>query len=69
MYDETLKLVDDQEIIVKRLKVKQIKDGKIKGKTFGDGFSYPGWSQELGSEKKMEGMGKMEKRAIKGWGR
>ncbi|ERN10858.1 hypothetical protein AMTRI_Chr09g19730 [Amborella trichopoda] len=50
MYDVTWKLVDDLGIIVKRLKVKQMKDGKIKGETFGDGFSDPGWSRELGSE-------------------
>eukprot|EP00252_Welwitschia_mirabilis_P015610 TRINITY_DN3445_c0_g1_i2.p1 TRINITY_DN3445_c0_g1~~TRINITY_DN3445_c0_g1_i2.p1 ORF type:complete len:848 (+),score=227.33 TRINITY_DN3445_c0_g1_i2:499-3042(+) len=58
MFDETWKLVEDLEILIKRLKVKydskmKQKDGK-KGSDAaamgGDGFSDFGWSREFGSE-------------------
>lgn len=51
VFDDTWKLVDDVEILIKRLKAKQSKDGK---KSKGDSnnnvdlFSDPGWSRELG---------------------
>eukprot|EP00252_Welwitschia_mirabilis_P015609 TRINITY_DN3445_c0_g1_i1.p1 TRINITY_DN3445_c0_g1~~TRINITY_DN3445_c0_g1_i1.p1 ORF type:complete len:855 (+),score=209.89 TRINITY_DN3445_c0_g1_i1:211-2775(+) len=58
-YDGTWQLVEDLEILVRRLRVKydckmKQKEGK-KGKggdtvMFGDGFSDLGWSRELGSE-------------------
>ncbi|XP_043712649.1 uncharacterized TPR repeat-containing protein At1g05150-like [Telopea speciosissima] len=47
IFDDTWKLVDDLEILVKRLKAKQAKDGAMKGDNF-DVFSDPGWSRELG---------------------
>ncbi|KAK2996430.1 hypothetical protein RJ639_025641 [Escallonia herrerae] len=47
VFDDTWKLVDDLEILIKRLKVKQMKDGKMKGDNF-DVFSDAGWSRELG---------------------
>lgn len=47
VFDDTWKLVDDLEILIKRLKAKQTKDGKLKGDNF-DIFSDPGWSRELG---------------------
>lgn len=47
VFDDTWKLVDDLEILVKRLKAKQAKDGKLKGDNF-DAFSDAGWSRELG---------------------
>ncbi|KAF3784800.1 putative TPR repeat-containing protein [Nymphaea thermarum] len=50
VYDDTWKIIDDLDIVIKRLKVKQMKDGKIKGEIVGDAFSDPGWSRELGSE-------------------
>lgn len=58
VYDETWKIIEDLEILIKRLKAKydsrmKQKEGK-KGKAGdtigGDGFSDPGWSRELGSE-------------------
>ncbi|KAG5542942.1 hypothetical protein RHGRI_015886 [Rhododendron griersonianum] len=50
VFDDTWKVVDDLEILIKRLKAKQVKDGKMKG---GDNsnivvYSDPGWSRELG---------------------
>ncbi|XP_044476158.1 uncharacterized TPR repeat-containing protein At1g05150-like [Mangifera indica] len=47
VFDDTWKIVDDLEILVKRLKAKQAKDGKFKGENF-DAYSDPGWSRELG---------------------
>ncbi|KAI4321628.1 hypothetical protein MLD38_034990 [Melastoma candidum] len=47
VFDDTWKIVDDLEILVKRLKAKQAKDGKLKGDNF-DAFSDAGWSRELG---------------------
>ena len=47
VFDETWKVVDDLEILIKRLKAKQVKDGKMKGDNF-DAYSDPGWSRELG---------------------
>ncbi|XP_010475186.1 PREDICTED: uncharacterized TPR repeat-containing protein At1g05150-like [Camelina sativa] len=56
VFDETWKLVDDLEILVKRLKSKQEKDGKLKSDSNNnnsnnnnvDAFSDAGWSRELG---------------------
>ncbi|XP_057429260.1 uncharacterized TPR repeat-containing protein At1g05150-like [Lotus japonicus] len=47
VFDDTWKIVDDLEILVKRLKQKQVKDGKLKGENF-DAYSDAGWSRELG---------------------
>ncbi|CAL5332196.1 unnamed protein product [Camellia sinensis] len=47
VFDDTWKLVDDLEILIKRLKAKQAKDGKLKGDN-SDVYSDPGWSRELG---------------------
>ncbi|ESQ51831.1 hypothetical protein EUTSA_v10017699mg [Eutrema salsugineum] len=47
VFDETWKLVDDLEILVKRLKSKQERDGKPKADNL-DAFSDAGWSRELG---------------------
>ncbi|XP_021284811.1 uncharacterized TPR repeat-containing protein At1g05150-like [Herrania umbratica] len=47
VFDDTWKLVDDLEILVKRLKAKQAKDGKFKNDNF-DAYSDAGWSRELG---------------------
>ncbi|KAF8406503.1 hypothetical protein HHK36_008592 [Tetracentron sinense] len=47
VFDDTWKIVDDLEILIKRLKQKQVKDGKMKGDNF-DVCSDPGWSSELG---------------------
>ncbi|XAR61689.1 hypothetical protein NMG60_11016181 [Bertholletia excelsa] len=57
VFDDTWKIVDDLEILIKRLKAKQSKDGKSKGDN-SDAYSDPGWSRELGqsaeiSEKKI----------------
>ncbi|KAK9270825.1 hypothetical protein L1049_026411 [Liquidambar formosana] len=57
VFDETWKIVDDLELLIKRLKSKQAKDGKLKGDNF-DAYSDAGWSRELGpsteiSEKRM----------------
>lgn len=46
VFDDTWKLVDDLEILIKRLKTKQAKDGKLKNDN-SDLFSDPGWSREL----------------------
>ncbi|CAJ2629217.1 putative TPR repeat-containing protein [Trifolium pratense] len=47
VFDDTWKIVDDLEILIKRLKLKQAKDGKVKGENF-DAYSDAGWSRELG---------------------
>lgn len=47
VFDDTWKIVDDLEILIKRLKAKQAKDGKLKGDNF-DAYSDAGWSRELG---------------------
>ncbi|KAI9200225.1 hypothetical protein LWI28_004480 [Acer negundo] len=47
VFDDTWKIVDDLEILVKRLKSKQTKDVKLKADNF-DAFSDAGWSRELG---------------------
>ncbi|CAL0333534.1 unnamed protein product [Lupinus luteus] len=47
VFDDTWKIVDDLEILVKRLKTKQAKDGKFKCENF-DAYSDAGWSRELG---------------------
>ncbi|KAF6136435.1 hypothetical protein GIB67_028654 [Kingdonia uniflora] len=47
VFDDTWKLVDDLEILVKRLKLKQAKEGKLKGDNL-DLYSESGWSRELG---------------------
>lgn len=47
VFDDTWKLVDDLEILIKRLKSKQTKDGKLKNDN-SDMFSDAGWSRELG---------------------
>ncbi|KAL1220439.1 putative TPR repeat-containing protein [Cardamine amara subsp. amara] len=49
VFDETWKIVDDLEILVKRLKSKQEKDGKLKSDNNNvDACSDAGWSRELG---------------------
>ncbi|CAI9284114.1 unnamed protein product [Lactuca saligna] len=52
IFDDTWKLVDDLEILIKRLKAKQMKDLKTKGE-HSDAFSDPGWSRELGPSMEM----------------
>ncbi|KAF7837420.1 putative TPR repeat-containing protein [Senna tora] len=47
VFDDTWKIVDDLEILVKRLKSKQAKEGKLKADNF-DAYSDAGWSRELG---------------------
>ncbi|TQD97976.1 hypothetical protein C1H46_016501 [Malus baccata] len=47
VFDDTWKIVDDLEILVKRLKAKQGKDGKLKADNM-DALSDAGWSRELG---------------------
>lgn len=47
VFDDTWKLVDDLEIIIKRLKAKQMKEGKVKNDN-SDVYSDAGWSRELG---------------------
>lgn len=47
VFDDTWKLVDDLETLIKRLKTKLMKDGKLKNDN-SDVFSDPGWSRELG---------------------
>ncbi|KAK8705681.1 hypothetical protein V6N13_049276 [Hibiscus sabdariffa] len=47
IFDDTWKLIDELEILLKRLKSKQAKDGKIKNENF-DAYSDAGWSRELG---------------------
>ncbi|XP_024968918.1 uncharacterized TPR repeat-containing protein At1g05150-like isoform X2 [Cynara cardunculus var. scolymus] len=53
IFDDTWKLVDDLEILIKRLKAKQTKDGKTKGENF-DAYSDPGWSRELGPSSELD---------------
>ncbi|KAJ0818612.1 putative EF-hand domain, tetratricopeptide-like helical domain superfamily, EF-hand domain pair [Helianthus annuus] len=53
VFDDTWKLVDDLEILIKRLKSKQAKDGKTKGENF-DVYSDPGWSRELGPSSEID---------------
>ncbi|XP_057533850.1 uncharacterized TPR repeat-containing protein At1g05150-like [Amaranthus tricolor] len=50
VFDETWKIVDDLEILIKRLKAKQgqKKDGKLKNDLNSDVFSDAGWSREFG---------------------
>lgn len=49
VFDDTWKLVDDLEILIKRLKSKQMKDGKLKNDNFNsDVYSDAGWSREFG---------------------
>ncbi|KAI3688859.1 hypothetical protein L2E82_46749 [Cichorium intybus] len=52
IFDDTWKLVDDLEILIKRLKTKQMKDSKTKGE-HSEVFSDPGWSRELGPSMEM----------------
>ncbi|XP_022884748.1 uncharacterized TPR repeat-containing protein At1g05150-like [Olea europaea var. sylvestris] len=47
VFDDTWKLVDDLEILIKRLKSKQSQDGKVINDN-SDVYSDPGWSRELG---------------------
>ncbi|KAE8654029.1 ATP binding microtubule motor family protein, putative isoform 1 [Hibiscus syriacus] len=47
VFDDTWKLVDELEILLKRLKSRQAKDGKFKNDNF-DAYSDAGWSRELG---------------------
>ncbi|KAL4310849.1 hypothetical protein GQ457_01G009400 [Hibiscus cannabinus] len=47
VFDDTWKLVDELDILLKRLKSKQAKDGKFKNDNF-DAYSDAGWSRELG---------------------
>ncbi|KAL3845290.1 hypothetical protein ACJIZ3_002693 [Penstemon smallii] len=58
VFDDTWKLVDDLEILIKRLKAKQSNDGKIKNDN-SDAYSDPGWSRELGPSSEIS-----EKRVI-----
>ncbi|KAF7141990.1 hypothetical protein RHSIM_Rhsim06G0013900 [Rhododendron simsii] len=50
VFDDTWKEVDDLEILIKRLKAKKVKDGKMKGGIIVIMMFYsdPGWSRELG---------------------
>ncbi|KAG6591285.1 putative TPR repeat-containing protein, partial [Cucurbita argyrosperma subsp. sororia] len=47
VFDDSWKIVDDLEILIKRLKAKQAKDGKLKADNL-DAHSDAGWSRELG---------------------
>ncbi|KAK9165269.1 hypothetical protein Scep_000460 [Stephania cephalantha] len=47
VFDDTWKIVDDLELLIKQLKIKQAKDGRLKGDNF-EVYSDPGWSRELG---------------------
>eukprot|EP00268_Persea_americana_P035336 TRINITY_DN3487_c0_g2_i2.p1 TRINITY_DN3487_c0_g2~~TRINITY_DN3487_c0_g2_i2.p1 ORF type:complete len:796 (+),score=159.04 TRINITY_DN3487_c0_g2_i2:490-2877(+) len=47
-FEDTWRIVDDLEIVIKQLRAKQIKDGKVKNDNF-DAFSDAGWSRELAS--------------------
>ena len=47
VFDDTWKIVEDMEILIKRLKSKQAKDGKLRGENF-DAYSDAGCSRELG---------------------
>ncbi|GMJ07003.1 hypothetical protein like AT1G05150 [Hibiscus trionum] len=48
VFDDTWKLIDELEILLKRLKSKQAKDVKFRNDNF-DAYSDAGWSRELGS--------------------
>ncbi|KAK9758337.1 hypothetical protein RND81_01G223800 [Saponaria officinalis] len=51
VFDETWKLVDDLEVLIKRLKSKQKKDGgggKMPKNDVSDAYSDAGWSREIG---------------------
>ncbi|XP_068640603.1 uncharacterized TPR repeat-containing protein At1g05150-like [Aristolochia californica] len=48
VFDDTWKLVEDLEILIKRLRMKQMKDGKIKGDNSDTFSDTAGWSRELG---------------------
>ncbi|KAK9129610.1 hypothetical protein Sjap_010097 [Stephania japonica] len=49
VFDDTWKIVDDLELLIKQLKIKQAKDGRLKGENFNfEVYSDPGWSRELG---------------------
>ncbi|KAI3779103.1 hypothetical protein L2E82_08611 [Cichorium intybus] len=52
IFDDTWKLVDDLEILIKRLKTTQMKDSKTKGE-HSEVFFDPGWSKELGPSMEM----------------
>ncbi|KAF6160543.1 hypothetical protein GIB67_019483 [Kingdonia uniflora] len=44
VFDETVKMVDDLEILIRRLKSKQCKSGKLKGEQCDAYSEEPGWS-------------------------
>ncbi|KAI3820972.1 hypothetical protein L1987_08528 [Smallanthus sonchifolius] len=48
VFDDTWKLVDDLEILIKRLKTKQMKELKTLKGEHSDVYSDSGWSRELG---------------------
>ncbi|KAG9442932.1 hypothetical protein H6P81_018786 [Aristolochia fimbriata] len=48
VFDDTWKLVDDLDILIKRLRAKQMKDGKMKGDNSDTFSDTAGWSRELG---------------------
>ncbi|KAJ0923460.1 putative EF-hand domain, tetratricopeptide-like helical domain superfamily, EF-hand domain pair [Helianthus annuus] len=52
VFDDTWKLVDDLEVLIKRLRTKQMKDSKGKAEN-SDVYSDPGWSRELGPSTEM----------------
>ncbi|KAL6504435.1 hypothetical protein OROGR_026358 [Orobanche gracilis] len=58
VFDDTWKLVDNLETLIKKLRTKQMKEGKIKNDN-SDVFSDPGWSRELGPSSE-----NLEKRVI-----
>ena len=47
VFDDTWKMVDDLDLVLKRLKAKQAKEGKLRNDNF-DAYSDAGWSRELG---------------------
>ncbi|XP_074273373.1 putative TPR repeat-containing protein At1g05150 [Silene latifolia] len=47
VFDDTWKLVDELEVLIKNLKLKQVKDGKLKSDV-ADAYSDAGWSREFG---------------------
>lgn len=54
LYDDTWRIVDDLEVLIKKLKAKGVKEGKGKGgvgagETNFDAYSDAGWSRELGA--------------------
>ncbi|KAF5775688.1 putative tetratricopeptide-like helical domain superfamily, acetyltransferase A, auxiliary subunit [Helianthus annuus] len=52
VFDDTWKLVDDLEVLIKRLRTNQMKDSKGKAEN-SDVYSDPGWSRELGPSTEM----------------